>query len=237
MRQNHVVSGGPRLGWYLAAGVAVLAIAGCQPPMPDNTPKATGTPVVAAEVIGHWFKLIGEGEPEIDIYPALVESLVNQFASQLLEQIPELTENNPLYIHVSDLLDKGAVADVGAGVYMLIEIPEAQQIAPAEQPNGSLLFEGEDLMSFINQVLGSANTVPDDINQIPFDLGGIPINDLVVKLWLYRMAGSEDLLFRLCAEASASVPVVGQVRMRVTIDGTGYASDGPEADGLEQGSF
>jgi hypothetical protein len=222
-------------GMYLAIGAALFAIAGCETPMPDNTPSTGGTPVVASEVVGHWFKLIGQGEPVIEVRPSAVQAIIDQVAGELLSQIPELTANNPLYIHVADLLDKGAVADVGQGVYAMIEIPEAQQVAPEEQANGSLLFEGDNLMSFINEAMGAASTVPTDLGG--FDTAGISITNAVIKLWLFRVSGSQDLHFRISAEAAVEVPVVGAIQARVTLDGTGYQSQGPDADGLEEGQF
>jgi len=229
----------PSLAWYLGIGLAVLAIAGCDPPMLDNTPAATGTPVVAAEVVGHWFKLIEQGEPVIEVRPLLIQPVVDALANELLSQIPDLSEETPLYIHVSDALDEGAVADISSGAYVSIEIPEDLQVIPEEQPNGSLLFQGDDFMGFLQEVMNAGQSIPGDLTELPagLDPSAITITDLTMKLWLYRVSGSDDMYFRLSAEAVGEVPILGRVQLRVTLNGTAWLSEGPDADGLTEGVF
>jgi hypothetical protein len=227
---------GLTLTWYLAIGVAIWAFAGCAPPLPDNTPAATGEPVVAGEVVGHWFKLIGQGEPKIEIHPPMLQAVVQPVLDVLLSQIPEMSDATPLYIHVSDVLDEGGVADAENGVFVGIELPESLRVVPVEQPNGSLLFEGDNLMSFLDEVRGAQASSNPEMAELlnGIDLNSLPISTATVKLWFYRMAGSSDILFRISAEAGVEVPMVGAVLVRGTVDGTGFLSQGPEADGLEQ---
>jgi hypothetical protein len=206
--------------------------------MPDNTPHVTGDPVTAAEIVGHWVKLVGQGDPEIDIRPAVVEGVVNLLADELLAQIPVITEDYPVYMHISTVLDGGAVADMTTGGYIAFDLPESQQVAPTEQPDGSLLFEGSNLELFLQRVIPHGRACGRARHsQGGLTLEGMPVSDMVFKLWLYRADESDDILSRVSAEASIDVPLVGHVQVRVTLDGRAYVSEGPEADGLVPGEF
>ncbi|MBN1346060.1 MAG: hypothetical protein JXQ73_25455 [Phycisphaerae bacterium] len=221
--------------WYLAVGLATFAVAGCNPPLPDNSPQATGDPVVASEVVGHWFKLVAEGDPVIDVRPVVVQGIVNALADELTAQIPDFGASHPLYIRVAERLDAAAVANVPAGTFVAYELPASQQVAPVEQADGSLLFEGANLLGVLQKGMASARTSgeeePTDWMD-GFEIQGVPVTDLSVRLWLYRMSGSEQILCRLCISGSIEVPMVGKVEVQVTVDGKAYVSEGPVADGL-----
>ncbi len=218
--------------WYFVIGVVVLAVAGCNPPMPDNSPQATGDPVTAAEVEGHWFKMVAQGEPQIDVRPVVVEGVINALADELLAQIPDLTEDYPLYIYVTNALAAGAAADATTGTYVGFELPVSERIEPVEQPDGSLLFQGPDLLSFLQEVVpgGGSGNFWENHNG-GFEIDGLPVSELTAKLWLYRLEGYEQIQFRVSAEAAIEVPMVGLVEVQVTLDGTARLSEGPEADG------
>jgi len=224
--------------WYVAVAVALLAVAGCSPTMPDNTPQATGEPVVAAEIQGNWFRLITQGEPIIDVLPVVVEGVVAVLVDELIGQIPEMTEDHPLYMHVSQALDGGALADTSTGGYVAVDLPPSQQVVPVERPDGSLLFEGSNLEAFLQQAMPNGRLVGDwnDLED-GFNLNGLPVTDVSFKLWLYRVAGSAETCFRVSAQAAIEVPLAGEVEVRVTVDGVAELSNGPEADGFVPGAL
>ncbi len=229
-----------RSAWrlYLAVGLAALAVVGCNPPLPDNSPTATGDPLVASEVVGHWFKLVAEGQPVIDVRPLVVQGIVNALTDELLAQIPDFGSSHPLYIRVGERLDAVAVADVAAGTYTAYELPESQQVEPVEQADGSLLFEGANLLGVLQKGTSGARSYNQDGQgdwMDGFEIEGVPVTDLAVRLWLYRMSGSDQILCRLCISGSIEVPMVGKVEVQVTVDGKAYVSEGPAADGLEGG--
>ncbi len=229
--------------WWLAVSVASLTVAGCSPPMPDISPAGTGDPVTVQDVKDHWFRLVSDEQPVIEVRPLVAESLVNALADSLLAWVPELSETHPLYIHVSRKLDGGAVADLSNGAYVAFELPASQQIAPVEQEDGSLLFEGSDLTQFLTDPMLYAsktegrfgNGYEDPLEAFLPD--GVPMPDVTIKLWLYREAEHADLRFCVSAEASVDLMVVGAVEARVTLNGIAHATDGPEADGLVPGEF
>ena len=234
---------GSTFRWWLAISVASLTVAGCSPPMPDITPAGTGDAVTVQEVKDHWFRLVSQEEPVIEVRPLVAESLVNALADSLLAWVPELSDAHPLYIHVSRKLDGGAVGDLSSGAYVAFELPASQQVAPVEQPDGSLLFEGSDLTSFLTDPMLYAsktegrfgNGYEDPLAEFLPD--GLPMPDVTIRLWLYREAGEEQLRFRVSAEASVDVLIAGAVEARVTLNGIAHATDGPEADGLVPGEF
>ncbi len=224
--------------WYLAIAIALLAVAGCSPTMPDNAPQATGEPVVAAEVQGNWFRLTAQGEPVVDVLPVVIEGVVAILVDELIAQIPEMTEDHPLYMHVSEALDGGAVADASTGGYVATDLPSSQQVVPVEQPDGSLLFEDSGLETFLQQAMPDGRPVADwNDPEDGFSLSGMPVSDVSAKLWLYRVAGSDETHFRASAQAAIEVPLAGRVEVRVSLDGVAEPSDGPEADGFVPGTL
>ncbi len=233
---------GGSLRWPLAITAATLAIAACSPPLPDAKPPVTGDPIVAAEVLGRWLKLVGQGDLRIEIRPVLIDSIVRFLADYLRNEIPDVSDDRPLYVHVSDALDQGAVADVSSGAFVGLKLPDPKQMTPVEQPDGSLLFEGSNLGGFIRQSMLKAHGVDPPIGSHPghqpegLDLKGMPVSGTAVKLWLYRTAGSGDTRFRISSVAAVEVPVVGRVDVQVSLDGKAVASSGPEADGLAPGT-